>query len=87
MTALQLARAAKSAGMAGLLLKNHDTSTTALAATVREAIPNLLVFGGLALNDAVGGFYPAAVDIAVRMGAKQIWMPTHCAEHERSSSR
>ena len=46
MTALQLARAAKSAGMAGLLLKNHDTSTTALAATVREAIPNLLVFGG-----------------------------------------
>jgi hypothetical protein len=33
MTALELARAAKLAGMRGVVLKNHETSTTALAAT------------------------------------------------------
>jgi hypothetical protein len=76
MTALELANAAKSAGMAGLLLKNHETSTTPLAETVRQVVTDFQVFGGLVLNQAVGGFNPVAVEMAILGGAKQIWMPT-----------
>lgn len=83
MTAFELARAAAAAGMKALLIKNHDTPTTALAAAVRETKPGVEVYGGLALNDAVGGFNPQAVETAVKFGARQIWMPTHCAENER----
>lgn len=83
MTAFELARAAARAGMRALLLKNHDTPTAALAAAVRETAPGVEVFGGIALNDAVGGFNPAAVETALKLGARQIWMPTHCAANER----
>jgi len=84
MTAIELARAARAAGMRALLLKNHETSTVPLAATVREAVSGIDVFGGLALNEAVGGFNPRAVEVALRMGAAEIWMPTHCAACERA---
>jgi hypothetical protein len=84
MSALELARAAREAGMRGVVLKNHDTPTTSLAATVGELCPGFAVRGGVALNDAVGGFNPAAVETALRMGAAEIWMPTHCAARERA---
>jgi hypothetical protein len=83
-TALELARAARDAGMSALLLKNHEFSTVALAATVSEALDGFPVFGGIVLNDAVGALNVAAVEIALRMGAKEVWMPTHCARHERA---
>jgi hypothetical protein len=38
--------------------------------------PGVRVFGGLVLNESVGGFNPAAVEAALRLGAAQIWMPT-----------
>jgi hypothetical protein len=41
----------------------------------------LRVFGGLALNESVGGLNPAAVEVAAKMGAKEIWMPTRSAAH------
>lgn len=83
MTAFELARAAGAAGMRALLIKNHDTPTAALAAAVRETRPGVEVFGGIALNDAVGGLNPAAVETALKMGAREVWMPTHCAANER----
>jgi hypothetical protein len=39
------------------------------------------VFGGIALNHSVGGLNLEAVRVAVKMGAKQVWMPTIHAEH------
>jgi hypothetical protein len=42
----------------------------------------LHLFGGLVLNTAIGGFNVEAVDIAIQMGAKQIWMPTRSAAQE-----
>lgn len=83
-TALELARAARDAGMSALLLKNHEFSTVALAATVSEALDGFPVYGGIVLNEAVGALNVAAVEIALRMGAKEVWMPTHCACHERA---
>jgi hypothetical protein len=82
--ALELARAARSAGMRGLVLKNHHTSTVQLAAVVRAVVPELAVYGGIALNEAVGGLNPAAVDAAFTMGGKIVWMPTRDSAHERA---
>jgi hypothetical protein len=83
-TGLELARAARSAGMRGFLLKNHHAPTVIAAGILREAVPGLEVFGGVALNESVGGLNPAAVEAALRMGAKAVWMPTLDAAHERA---
>src|SRR5688572_11330163 len=82
-TALELARAAQAAGMRGFLFKNHHAPTVISAATLREAVPGLEVFGGLVLNESVGGLNPLAVEAALKMGAAAIWMPTLDAAHER----
>lgn len=39
------------------------------------------MFGGLALNKPVGGINPYAVDSALKLGAKIIWLPTNTAEN------
>ncbi len=84
MTALALAGRARAAGMRGFLFKNHHAPTVISAAALREAVPGVEVFGGLALNESVGGLNPAAVDAALKMGAAAIWMPTLDAAHERA---
>jgi hypothetical protein len=74
---IQLAREAAAAGMRGLLLKSHSTLTAdrATLAQTHAGAP-VEVWGGLALNDPVGGFNPAAVHAAIAFGAREIWMPT-----------
>lgn len=84
MRALELAQAARSAGMRGFLFKNHHVPTVVSAAVLREAVPGLEVFGGLVLNESVGGFNPFAVEAAVKMGAAEIWLPTLDATHQRA---
>jgi hypothetical protein len=41
---------------------------------VNKLVPSIKAFGGVVLNWTVGGFNPFAVDVAIQMGAKQIWM-------------
>ena len=79
-----LARAAAAAGMAAVLLKSHHTLTADRAAVVETVVAGVRVFGGLALNEAVGGLNPAAVEFALAMGAREIWMPTRDAAHGRA---
>jgi hypothetical protein len=83
-TALELARAAQAARMRGFVFKNHHVPTVVSAAALREAVPGLAVFGGLTLNQSVGGLNPAAVEASLKMGAAVIWMPTLDAAHERA---
>jgi hypothetical protein len=84
--ALELARAAREAGMRALLFKNHHAPTVIAARLLEQSVPGLRVSGGLALNESVGGLNPAAVEAALRMGhmgAAEIWLPTLDAAHER----
>ena len=76
-------RESADAGMRALLLKSHVTLTADRAAIAEKVVGKLRVFGGIALNDAVGGINPVAVEVALRLGAKQVWMPTRDAAHER----
>jgi hypothetical protein len=80
-TALELGGLAHEAGMAGLVLKNHHTSTVDLAAEVPRQFP-LQVYGGLVLNRAAGGLNSSSVREALAAGARFIWLPTQdgCGE-------
>jgi hypothetical protein len=73
-------------------VKSHHHSTAwdvaALGPHGLESLP-VQVFGGIALNGPVGGINPRAVDVALRMGARIVWMPTiaartHIEFHERN---
>ena len=64
-------------GLAGFLLKSHYTSTAERASVVSAAAPEgVRVLGAIALNRAVGGMNPVAVEIAAREGARTVWLPT-----------
>lgn len=69
-------------GLEGFVMKSHYTSTAERAAVVRAAVPGIGAMGALAMNAAVGGMNPLAVDIAGREGARIVWMPTVDAPNE-----
>ncbi|MEH7613011.1 MULTISPECIES: DUF6282 family protein [Bacillaceae] len=80
----ELVEDVKKAGMAGVVLKAHEAQTADRATLIREKEPGLHVYGGLVCNYFTGGLSPTAVDAAIRLGAKVIWMPTFSAEqHQR----
>src|SRR5437868_6204763 len=76
---IDVARLAKSRGMRGIVLKNHVSETASRAALVMKVVPGVEVFGGIVLNNAVGGINPAAVEWMHRMyggRGKVVWLPT-----------
>lgn len=87
LTATELVARAAEAGMAGLVLKNHHSSTALQAAALQERVPDLLVAGSVVLNEAVGGINPTAAAAALRLGARVIWLPTLDSLHERRFRR
>jgi len=80
---IELAREAARAGMGAILIKCHQNSTVERAFLVSKIVPEIQIFGGLVLNETVGGLNPAAVRVALALGAKQIWMPTRSARNHR----
>jgi hypothetical protein len=77
---IEAAQQAKAAKMKAILLKNHVTCT-ADRAKIASEVTGFPVFGGIALNLPVGGVNPQAAEMALRMGATEVWMPTIHAEH------
>ncbi len=73
---LDIALAARDAGLKALVLKCHHESTVSRAYLVQRMVPGIRVFGGVVLNSYVGGINPAAVEAALRLGGKEVWMPT-----------
>ncbi|MBN1402365.1 MAG: hypothetical protein JXA74_16105 [Anaerolineae bacterium] len=73
---LQVTREAAAAGMGAILIKSHWTLTADRAVIAERAVGGIRVVGGLALNSTVGWLNPRAVEVALQMGAAQIWMPT-----------
>ncbi len=73
---ITLAKRFRELGMDGFVLKSHYGSTAERAAVVRAAVPGINALGAIALNRAVGGINPLAVEIAAREGARTVWLPT-----------
>lgn len=79
--AVDIARRAKEAGMAGLVFKCHHEPTPSRAHFARRMVEGIELWGGITLNQFVGGINPVAVAAALDMGAKIVWMPTMHADH------
>ena len=73
---VELALAAREAGLKALVIKSHNFPTGAHAIATSKAVPGIDIFGGIALNLHVGGLNPIAVEAALKYGARQVWFPT-----------
>lgn len=79
---VDLARAAKAAGMAGVGLKDHTTSTVGRCHALNRRYPDgPRFYSSIALNTPVGGINPAAAEAALLSGADIVYFPTYSARH------
>jgi hypothetical protein len=79
--AINFAKQARAYGIRGIVLKNHQGITSDTATLVNKMVSGVDVYGGVVLNRYVGGINPYAVEIAIRLGAKIVWMPTQWTKH------
>lgn len=76
MDARETALAARKAGMRGIVIKHHHVPTVERGYFVSKSVPGVDVIGGVTLNYAVGGLNPFAVDAALKLGGRIVWMPS-----------
>jgi len=81
---LELAAEARRVGARAIVIKSHLVTTMDRAAIAREAVQGIDVFGGIVLNPHVGGLNVIAVDTAIKLGAKIVWLPTSFSANERT---
>lgn len=84
---LTVARAAVNAGMNGVVVKSHVVPTVARVDQVNQALSEEILYGGIALNGGVGGLNPDAVEIALELGAKIVWLPTAWSANHAQQAR
>lgn len=95
MTDRQIMDAAIKMGVRAVVIKSHLVPTADRASLLNmikkekygdEA--DFTMYGGIALNRAVGGINPWAVEAALKLGAKVVWLPTNMADnHTRKEGR
>lgn len=85
--AVEAAKEAQEAGMRAIVLKDHQIPTVGEAKLVQKyhvQAKDFDVFAGVVLNNHVGGLNPKALETAILLGAKMIWLPTvSCENHHR----
>jgi hypothetical protein len=84
-TDIDLAALAQERGFGGFVLKSHHAPTADRANLIRSMYPGVKVYGAIALNNPVGGLNPVAIDVAGRLGAKVVWLPTMDSANEQSN--
>jgi hypothetical protein len=87
---LEVARLAKQAGMRAILLKQHYTESSHLAALVMQEVPGIEVFGAVILNLPNGGINPDAVRGMLAVEGKRgrmVMLPTWDAENDAARKR
>uniref|UniRef100_A0A7V3JA21 Cytosolic protein n=1 Tax=candidate division CPR3 bacterium TaxID=2268181 RepID=A0A7V3JA21_UNCC3 len=78
---VEAAEGAKSYGLRAVVLKEHHGFTADRIYFVRKLVTGIDVYGGVVLNNAVGGINPFAVEAAIELGARIIWFPTISAKN------
>jgi hypothetical protein len=79
LTDIEVVTVARRKGLRGIVLKNHVVTTADRAALAMDQVPGIEVWGGIVLNNSVGGINPAAVEWMHRMSGgrgKVVWLPT-----------
>ncbi len=83
LTDVEMAMIARRKGMRGLVLKNHVVTTADRAFLAMQQVPGIEIWGGIVLNNSVGGVNPMAVEWMHRMSGgrgKMVWLPTFDAD-------
>jgi predicted metal-dependent TIM-barrel fold hydrolase len=87
---IQVTKAATEAGMHGCLFKAHTFPTAATVPFVNQAVEAWAkerdlrpahAYGSIVLNNYVGGLNPESVEMAARLGARCVWLPSHDNVH------
>ncbi len=78
---LEAAEGARKMGMKAVVLKCHHGYSCDRMYFVRKIVSGIEVYGGVVLNNAVGGINPFAVEAAINYGAKIVWFPTLSAKN------
>ena len=87
---IDAAMQAEAAGFKALVTKDHYYPGMSHVQMIQRDHPELRVklFSGVALNNAVGGVNPYAVEHCVKLGGKIVWMPTFsAANHLRDAAK
>lgn len=66
---------AKKEKMHSIVLKSH-IETTSSRAIIASEITGFPVYGGVVLNNSVGGLNPAVIKVSAEIGGKFVWFPT-----------
>ena len=77
---IELAKIMRSVGYRGVLFKQHLLGANRIE-YVRQAVPGIEIFGGIALNHYVGGLNPYAVASCITFGGKEVKFPNVHAQH------
>lgn len=78
----EVASLAKAVGMRAIMIKSHFSATHERAYLAEKAVGGgIQVFGLICLNPSVGGLSPDSVRIALKQGARAVWMPSMWTEH------
>ncbi|ADP77500.1 conserved hypothetical protein [Methanothermus fervidus DSM 2088] len=72
---ISVAKDAKKEKMKALVIKSHGESTVGRAQLATDLV-GIDVFGGIVLNENVGGINPNAVEVTAKLGGKIVWLPT-----------
>lgn len=70
----QLAKQYCDVGYRAMLVKSHFDCNCDAVEIAREMVTGIEIYGGVVLNWSVGGLNPHAVDAAILLGAKEVWM-------------
>lgn len=85
---VEMAQICQEAGMRAIVFKCHADTTMTRAWHTQRQVPGIRVFGGITLNLQAGGLNPAAVDVALKLGAVQVWMPSyHSLAHFKATGK
>jgi hypothetical protein len=85
---IELAQKVKEAGMRGVVFKCHDFITNDRAYMVKLMVPGVELFGGIVLNEPVGGINPVAVETMLKfIGGlgRYVWLPTRDAAYQKAA--
>jgi hypothetical protein len=84
-------RAARSRGMRGLVIKDHNEPTAPLAYHLRQEMPGFELYGGFVMNLPNGGINPAGVEfMATKIRGEPgriVWMPAGDTAKEVRASK
>ncbi|MDO5715085.1 MAG: DUF6282 family protein [Tissierellia bacterium] len=89
-TDFELLEAAVRMGAKGIVIKSHHGTTMNRAFLCNEynykihgkAHNDFTMYGSITLNKAVGGLNKTAVETAIKLGAKVVWLPTMHAKNQ-----